>query len=38
VPESTITTPDGVTFRLVAHYPFAGLSGWNLCLYRRAPA
>ena len=38
VPEQTITTPDGVTFRLVMHCPFAGLSGWNLCLYRREPA
>ncbi len=25
----------GVPFRLVQYYPYAGLSGWNLCLYRR---
>lgn len=25
----------GVSFRLVRYYPYAGLSGWNLCLYRR---
>jgi hypothetical protein len=38
VPTETITAPGGVAFRLVRHYPFAGLSGWHLCLYQREPA
>jgi MFS family permease len=37
VPSNTIVE-DGITFRLVKHYPFAGLSGWHLCLYQRESA
>src|SRR5439155_18374258 len=26
---------EGVRFELIKHYPFPGLSGWHLCIYRR---
>jgi hypothetical protein len=36
VPGSSIGFPTGDNFELVEVYPYAGLSGWNLALYRRA--
>lgn len=30
-----ITTPTGLRYRLVAQFPFAGLSGWHEAVYRR---
>jgi hypothetical protein len=34
-PPETLALGNGSEYRLVRVYPFAGLSGWNLCVYRR---
>jgi hypothetical protein len=37
-PAPTLTDPQGHEFELVQVYPYAGLSGWNLALYRNPHA
>lgn len=34
-PPESLTQRNGTEYRLVREYPFAGLSGWDLCVYRR---